>query len=212
MDISLFYKGIIVGFSASAPLGPIAILIIQRTLNKGRLSGFISGLGASFADTIYATIAGLGLTMVITFVEEKQLFFEIASVALLFFLGIKIFYSNIAKQIRAKKTQRHTLFGDFISVMLLTISNPLALFLFIAVFAGLGLVVEKIRFISTLSFIIGVYSGAALWWFILTTLVNKFRDRFKLRSLWWINKIAGIIIVMFGLFAIAGMFFLNKNF
>jgi len=211
MELSLFYKGIIIGFSASAPLGPIGVLCVQRTLSKGRLSGFVSGLGAAFADTIYATIAGLGLTMVITFIEEKQLFFEIAGVALLFFLGIKIFSANIVKQARKQKKQRNTLFGDFISVAFLTISNPLALFLFVAVFAGLGLVVEKINFMSTISFIIGVYSGATLWWFILSTIVNKFRDRFRLRSLWWINKIAGTIIVLFGLFAIIGMFFMNKN-
>ncbi|MBN2521519.1 MAG: LysE family transporter [Bacteroidales bacterium] len=208
METGLFLKGLLIGFSTSAPLGPIGVLCVQRSLNKGRLSGFISGMGAAFADTFYAILAGFGLTIIIAFIEERQLYFEIAGIALLFFIGIKIFYANPVKQIRSKR-KKNTLFEDFISVALLTLSNPLALFLFLAVFAGLGLVHKQINMFMTFNLVIGVLVGATTWWFILSSLVNIFRERFRLKSIWWINKIAGAIIILFGLFAIIGMFLLK---
>lgn len=209
MEISLFIKGIAVGLSASAPLGPIGVLCVQRTLNKGRWPGFVSGMGAAFADTLYATIAGLGLGFIINFIEEKQLYFEITGIALLFFIGIKIFAANPIKQYRRRGKVKNNLFEDFFSVAFLTLSNPLALFLFLAVFAGLGLVNQGVNQFQTLYLTAGVLAGSTSWWFTLSSLVNKFRDKFKLRSIWWINKIAGAIIVLFGLFAIIGMFFIK---
>lgn len=210
METGLFLKGILIGFSTSAPLGPIGVLCVQRTLNKGRVSGFVSGMGAAFADTFYAILAGFGLTFIIAFIEKQQLYFEIAGIALLFFLGLKLFYSNPIKQFRTKK-QKNNLFEDFVSVALITISNPLALFLFLAVFAGLGFVYKEMNFISTFYLVLGVLSGAAAWWFILSSLISLFRKRFRLKSIWWINKIAGAIIILFGLFAIVGMFLFKNN-
>lgn len=210
MEIGLFFKGMLLGFLASAPLGPIGVLCVQRTVNKGRLSGFVSGMGAAFADTLYATIAGFGLTIIISFIEERQLYFEITGIALLFFLGFKIFYANPVKQFRSQKRGKNNLFEDFISVALITLSNPLALFYFLALFAGFGIVNQQASFFNTLILTLGVLSGASSWWFILSTIVGIFRDRFRLRSIWWINKIAGAIIVLFGLFATIGMFIIKK--
>ena len=210
MDTGIFIKGLVIGFSTSAPLGPIGVLCVQRSLNKGRLSGFISGMGAAFADTFYAILAGFGLTFVISFIEKHQLYFEIAGIALLFFIGLKIFYSNPIKQYRSKKPKSNLL-EDFISVAFLTLSNPLALFLFLAVFAGLGFVHKEFNFISTFYLVLGVLCGAASWWFILSSLVGIFRNRFKLRSIWWINKIAGAIIILFGLIAVVGMFLFKHD-
>lgn len=209
MDLVWLFKGILIGISASAPLGPIGVLCVQRTLNKGRLSGFISGLGAALADTVYAIIAGMGLTIIINFIREQQLYFEIAGIALLFFLGFKIFYSNPAKQMRKSRRGESNLFEDFFSVSLLTISNPMALFLFLAVFAGLGLIKEDLDFYHTFQIVFGVLLGAAAWWFVLSTIVNKIRYKFRLKRLWWINKIAGAAIVLFGLASIIGMLFLD---
>ncbi len=209
MDIGLFLKGIAIGIGASAPLGPIGVICIQRTLNKGRLSGFVSGLGAALADSFYAIIAGLGLSIIVNFIKEQQIYFEIVGVALLFFIGLRIFYANPAKQLRRQKQKGSNLFSDFFSILALTISNPMAVFLFLALFAGLGLVDEQGGMFSTLQIVIGVFSGAAAWWFTLSTLVNLFREKFRLRRLWWINKIAGLAIFLFGVFAIIGMLFVK---
>src|SRR3972149_1033899 len=203
MDFGLFIKGIIIGFSTSAPLGPIGVVCVQRTLSKGRTSGFVSGMGAAFADTFYAILAGFGLSIIISFIEARQMYFEIAGIALCFFIGIKIFYSNPVKQFRPGN-KKNSLFEDFASVALLTLSNPMALFFFLAVFAGLGLVHKEMDLKLTFYLAIGVLAGATAWWFILSSFINIFRDKFRLKSIWWINKIAGAIIILFGLFAIIG--------
>ena len=209
MEWILILKGMVVGLAASAPLGPIGVLCVQRTINKGRTVGFVSGMGAAFADTVFAAIAGLGLSMIIEFIREQQLYFEIIGVALLIFIGARIFYSNPIKQYRRSRKEPPNLFGDFISMMGLTLSNPMAIFLFLALFAGLGLINKGANFFLTTQILVGVFAGASLWWFMLSTFVNILRDKFRLRRIWWINKIAGTAIFVFALFAIVGMFFIN---
>jgi threonine/homoserine/homoserine lactone efflux protein len=122
---------------------------------------------------------------------------------------LRIFYANPAKQLRRQKQKGNNLFSDFFSILALTLSNPMAVFLFLALFAGLGLVDEQGGMFSTLQIVVGVFSGAAAWWFTLSTLVNIFREKFRLRRLWWINKIAGVAIFLFGVFAIVGMLFIK---
>jgi threonine/homoserine/homoserine lactone efflux protein len=196
MDLQNFIDGMIVGFSASVPLGPIGVLCIQRTLNKGRISGLFSGLGAAFSDTIYAVIAGFSLSFIVNFIEQQLLYIQIFGAIVLIMLGIYIFYSNPAKQLRKQKKGKGNLFQDFISTFLITISNPLAIFLFLAFFAGLGVVKPGDATSKHLMIIGGVMAGASLWWFILTSIVNLFRSKINLRRLWWLNKIAGAAIVV----------------
>ncbi len=213
MIFEFLIKGIIIGFAASVPLGPIGILCIQKTINKGRLSGFVSGLGAAFSDTFYAVIAGFGLTFITNFIVERQLYLKIIAGIILFYLGFKIFFTDPIKQYADQSKKRGKgLFGDFISIFFLTVSNPLAVFFFGGAFAAFGFVSEGSGFTSILFLTLGVFIGAALWWTILTTLVNLFRSRFKLRSLWWINKIAGIIVILFGVLAIISIFFLSEDY
>ncbi len=209
MILKYIIDGIIIGFSASVPLGPIGVLCIQRTLNKGRLAGFFSGLGAAFSDTIYAVIAGFSLSFIVSFIEKQLLFIQIFGAAILIFLGVRIFYSNPAKQLRKQKQGKGNLFQDFVSTFLITISNPLAIFLFLAFFAGFGVVKKGDNYLNHLLLITGVMSGASLWWFILTSVVNLFRSKINLRRLWWLNKIAGATIVI--LVVIAFVFFLIDN-
>lgn len=213
MVIEFLIKGVIIGFAASVPLGPIGILCIQKTINKGRLSGFVSGLGAAFSDTFYAIIAGFGLTFITNFIIEQQLYLKIAAAAILFYLGFKIFFTDPIKQYKEQSKRRGKgLFGDFISIFFLTISNPLAVFFFGGAFAAFGFVSEESAATSVLFLTLGVFFGAALWWTTLTTLVNIFRKRFKLKSLWWINKIAGLIVIAFGVLAIISIFFLSESY
>ncbi|MCW3807706.1 LysE family translocator [Plebeiibacterium marinum] len=209
MILKYIVDGLIIGFSASVPLGPIGVLCIQRTLNKGRMAGFFSGLGAAFSDTIYAVIAGFSLSFIVSFIEKQLLYIQIFGAGILILLGVRIFYSNPAKQLRKQKRGKGTLLQDFFSTFLITISNPLAIFLFLAFFASFGVVKSGDNYIKHFLLIAGVMGGASLWWFILTSIVNLFRSKINLRRLWWLNKIAGAAIVV--LVVIAFVFFLIDN-
>ncbi|MDY0201504.1 MAG: LysE family transporter [Tenuifilaceae bacterium] len=205
MLLTLLIKGILVGLLASIPLGPVGIICIQRTINKGKLSGFLSGIGAASADTIFAAIAGFSLTFIISYIEEKQIIFQAIGGVVVLLLGIKIFYTNPIKQLRRHKRKKNNLLEDYLSVLLVTITNPLAIFLFIALFASLGIVSEGAGITSSLVATGGVFIGAATWWYILITLVDIFRAKFRLKQLWWINKISGALIFGLGAVALIGI-------
>lgn len=201
MNLQNLFDGFIIGFMASVPLGPIGVLCIQRTLSKGKLSGFISGLGAASSDVIYAIIALTSLSYVITIIEQQFLLLKIFGVVLLLFLGLKIFYTNPAKTLRKQNKKSNSYLQDFMSTFFLTITNPFYIFLFIGLFASLGAVAPQTGIFNQLILIAGVFAGASFWWFILTSIVNLFRAKINLRRLWWINKIAGGLIVLLVLIA-----------
>jgi threonine/homoserine/homoserine lactone efflux protein len=205
MILSLLIKGIIVGLLASIPLGPIGVICIQRTINKNKLSGFLSGLGAASADTIFAAIAGFSLTFIISFIEEKQILFQAVGGVIVFLLGIKIFFTNPIRQLRRHKRKQNNLLEDYLSVLVVTFTNPLAVFLFIALFATFGVVTDDTKWFHSLVTTCGVFLGAASWWYILISVVYRFRGKFRLKQLWWINKIAGAVISFLGALAIIGL-------
>lgn len=200
-------KGLIIGFLASIPLGPVGVLCIQRTINKGRFSGFISGLGAATIDSFFALVASLGLTYIINFIEEQQFFIQLIGGGILIFLGVKIFNTNPIKQIRRHRRKKNKLIEDYFSVLFLTLSNPLAIFLFVAAFAGIGIVTSHDSSFKSSIIVGGVFFGAALWWSILSFFVDLFRKKFRLKQLWWINKIAGVLIIVFGVVSMISVFF-----
>jgi threonine/homoserine/homoserine lactone efflux protein len=191
----IIYDGIKVGFLASIPLGPIGVLCIQRTLQKGRLSGIISGIGAATSDTIYAIIAGFSLSYIVSFIEEQSFWLQLAGALILIILGIHIFRTNPAIEIRKHRRGETSLLNDYISTFLLTISNPLVVFIFIAFFAGFGVVDPTTGIIGQLILIFGVFIGASCWWLTLTSIVGFFRSAVNLRRLFWLNKIAGVTII-----------------
>lgn len=205
MIFSLFIKGIIIGLIASIPLGPIGVICIQRTINKGRSSGFVSGLGAAVADTIFAAIAAFSLTYIINFIEERQLIIEFVGGIIVILLGLKTFYTNPVSQLKRHKRKKNKPVEDFISVLLLTGTNPFAIFFFVALFAAAGIVHHSQGFGQSSVALVGVFLGGALWWYTLTSLVNLFRHKFRLKQLWWINKIAGAAILLLGLLAIVNV-------
>jgi threonine/homoserine/homoserine lactone efflux protein len=192
---STLIDGMLVGFSASLPLGPIGVLIIQRTLQNGRISGLSSGAGAAMSDTIYAIIAGFSLSYIVTFIETQIFWIQLGGAIVLASLGYKIFRTNPAVQLRRQKAGKHSFLGDFLSTFFLTLSNPLAIFLFIAFFASFRVLKPEYGLIGHMIIISGVFMGAAVWWIILTALVSLFRSKINLRHLYWINKIAGSLIV-----------------
>jgi threonine/homoserine/homoserine lactone efflux protein len=205
MWLEYFIKGILIGLFASIPLGPIGVICIQRTLNKGKLSGFISGLGAATADSIFAGVASFSLTIIIVFIEERREVFQLIGGVVVALLGVKIFYTNPVRQLRRHKRKKSGMFEDFISVLFLTATNPLAIFLFVALFASFGVVSEETTWDHSLITLSGVAAGATLWWYLLTSTVNHFRKQFRLKQLWWVNKISGGVIFLLGLLAIVGV-------
>lgn len=190
--------GMIAGFSVSVPLGPAGLFCIQRTLSKGQRSGLVAGIGAAASDVIYASLAILSLSFISNLIEtNKNLLFFVSGIALMI-IGIAIFSSNPIKQLRQNRESKK-FWEDFLTGFIMSFTNPGCLFLIIGVFAFLGTSVDK----SSGSFIIsaillGVFLGATLWWFLLSTFVSLFRKRFRLRQLWYINRVAGIAIMLLG--------------
>lgn len=201
---SLFLKGIIIGLIVSIPMGPIGVLCIQRTLQQGRLSGFISGLGAACADTFFASIAGFGLTMISNFFQEQKTYIMLVGAVILIFLGCRMFFRNTIKQAREFKYKQTNLLTDFVSVFALTITNPLTIIFYGIVLASFDMVQDNILSLGMI--LSGIFCGAISIWFVLSTFVNIFRKYFRLRVIFYINKIAGIIIVLFGIFAVYNAF------
>lgn len=187
-------------------MGPIGVLCVQRTLHKGQLSGFISGMGAAIADSFFALIAGLGIGFLASFFEEQRLYLMIIGGALLIFLGLKLFFNTVVEQVRHPKRKNKGYIGDFFSVFFLTLSNPITIMFFGAVFAGWNILASS-NTLVTFWAVLGVFSGAMIWWGVLTTLVHFFRQKFNLRGLILLNKIAGAIIAGFGLVTLVSPLF-----
>ncbi len=196
----------LIGVSVSAPLGPIGVLCIQRTLNKGFKSGFISGLGAASADIIYAIIAGFGITFVSDFLIEYQEYIRIIGGGFLILVGIRIFISNPAKQIRKLRVKGNNYYKDYITSFLITVSNPITILAFGAFFATFNMIDKSVDNIRIWLMIISVFGGALLWWLALIGLVTLFKSKIRLRYLLWINRVTGIIIVLFAVFIIITVF------
>jgi len=197
MFFTLLIKGILIGFLVSIPLGPIGVLVIQRTVNKSRTAGLLSGLGAALSDTIYAIIAGFSLTFVIDFIRENEILFQTVGALVLLALGIHIFFKNPVTDLRRNRLRGNTHFQDIISSFLVTVSNPLTVFVFLAVFTSSGVAISLEQPYHSFFVILGIFTGAFIWWFSLSGIVSLFRHKINLRILWWINKTAGAIIVAF---------------
>jgi len=203
MDISFLLRGVIIGFSIAAPVGPIGVLCIRRTLVEGRTSGLVSGLGAATADAIYGCIAGFGLTLISSFLISQQVWLRLVGGSFLCFLGFRTFLSKPAEQ--AASTKGKGLVGSYVSTFFLTITNPVTILSFAAIFAGLGIGGAIVNHVSAALLVLGVFIGSALWWFILSGVANVFRAEFSRDKLKWINRVSGIIIVTFGVIALLSL-------
>jgi threonine/homoserine/homoserine lactone efflux protein len=197
MDASFFYKGIILGFCIAAPVGPIGILCIRKTLQFGRLSGFCSGLGAACADTFYGLISAFGLTLVSDFLLAGRFWFHLLGGAFLIVLGGRTFLSKPSEE--NKPVSHKTLVGDFVSTFFLTLANPLTILAFVAAIAGLGLGDDRG---SAPLLVMGVFLGATLWWLVLSEGVTLFRKKMSQKVMIWVNRVAGLILVALGLAAV----------
>ncbi len=203
MDIAFLLKGLIIGFSIAAPVGPIGVLCIRRTLAEGRTSGLVSGLGAATADAIYGCIAGFGLTFISTLLVTHQTWFRVVGGLFLCYLGLKTFLYRPAEKMASAKG--NGLMGAYASTFFLTLTNPMTILSFAAIFAGLGVASTSGNYASAGVLVLGVFSGSALWWLLLSGGVAVLRAKFNLRELKWVNRISGIIIMLFGLYVLLSM-------
>ncbi len=200
MDISFLIRGLLIGLSIAAAVGPISILCIQRTLERGQLYGLVSGLGAATADAFYGSIAAFGLTVISTFLLNQHLWIRLLGGIFLLYLGIKTFTRRPAE--KAAVAQAHSFPGAYLSTLLLTLTNPTTILSFIAIFAGIGVGGASKSYLSAATVVGGVFLGSALWWVILTGGVSLLRKRFTPRWLLWINRCSGIGILLFGIIAL----------
>ena len=195
--IEMIVKGLLIGIIASAPMGPVGILCIQRTLNKGRWEGFATGVGASLSDIIYAIITGFGLKFVIDIIEDPVIALWLKTIGgiLLFLFGIYTFMSKPKETVKAVKRNKGTLLQNFLTGFAVTVSNPLIIFLFVATFAMFTFIIVE-NFIAQMVGYLFIVVGALLWWYVLTWLVDKVRNNYNMRIIWIINKTIGIAVMI----------------
>lgn len=197
-------KGILFGLLASIPVGPVAVLCIQRTLSKGRLAGFISGLGAAVADLLYTLLATFGIKFIIDWIEEVQIYLKIFGSIILIVMGIRLIPINPSKQLKKLKNSRTTkgYIGDFVSAFGLTLSNPILFLIYAGFLSAFFIDSDSVEIWQIAIFLISVFIGACLWWGSLTLIISLFRNKIKLRNLLIINRIAGIVIMIFAVIVI----------
>ena len=193
-------------------MGPIGMLCIQRTLTKGQLSGFFSGLGAAVSDLFYAIATSLFMGFLVNFVQAHEMSLQIFGSIIMVLFGYYIFRHNPTKNLRDNQEQKQTLAQDFITAFLLTFSNVLIVILFIGLFAQYGFILPEHSIQMTASGLVGVFAGAVLWWFFITFVASFMRQWFNIRGIRILNKLMGIIIMtlaMIGL--VASVWYFLKN-
>lgn len=201
--LSMPIYGIIAGLIASIFLGPIGVLCIQRTLNKNRRAGFISGLAAAVADAFFAALAIFALSWIESFITNYGMWFQILGGLLIMLFGFMTFFKKPQRPQPVKSgSNKGSDLSNFFSVLFLTLPNPGYFFIFVAIFSAMGLGGIEYSSLQNWLMIVGVLLGASAWWFGFTLAVDRFRHKFTLRSLLWLNKISGGIIFIIGSYAV----------
>ncbi|MDE6484307.1 MAG: LysE family transporter [Duncaniella sp.] len=192
----IMLRGLLIGVLISAPMGPIGVLCIQRTLNKGRWPAFCTGVGAGLSDLIYCLLTGLGLSFVTDFIENNLSLLQIIGSLFLIAYGVYLFGSNPSRQLRKPPVQVNSYWKDFVTGFLFTFSNPLILFFIIALFARFSFLAPEFRAYHYVAGYVAIFGGAILWWLFVTYFVNKVRAHFNVRSMWLVNRIIAVILLV----------------
>ena len=203
--VDLVFKGMLIGMVASAPMGPVGILCVQRTLNKGRWFGFVTGIGAAISDIIYAGITGFGMAFVMDFVnnDQNKFYLQIIGSVLLLGFGLYTYRSDPTKNMRQSGMQRGTFWYNTWTAFLVTFSNPLIIFLFMALFAQFAFVIPDHPFEMFVGFA-SIVGGALLWWYGLSWLVDKVRTIFDAQGIRIINRVIGAVVTIFSIVSLFG--------
>ncbi len=208
-DLELFFKGLVIGFAIAAPVGPIGLLCIRRTLAGGHLHGFISGLGAACADALYGAVAAFGLTLVSEFLIDHVRGLSLAGGLFLLYVGVGEWRARPPDPATPGSVDISGLAHDFTSTFALTLANPMTILSFVAIFTGLGVVSPDGEFAASQGgygplavLVIGVFLGSAAWWLTLSSGVGLVRRHIDVTSMRWLNRVAGTLVIGFGLYAL----------
>ena len=201
--LSILIGCVSIGIILSAPMGPIGILCIQRTLNSGRDSGFFTGVGAALSDLFYCLLVGLGISLVTDFIADHVNILQIIGSIILIVYALYMIFHNPVSQIKENIDQRDDRLRDIVTGFLFTLSNPLIMFLIIPLFARFSFPLPEYKFYHIIIGYVSIVLGALLWWSVITFFVNKVRTHFNIRSMWLINRIIGSIIIVLSLYGLA---------
>lgn len=206
--LDIILKGMLIGIFASAPMGPVGILCVQRTLNKGRWFGFVTGVGAAASDFFYALLTGLGMSIVMDFISNAQtkFYLQIFGGVLFLAFGLYCYRSNPMKNAHKSSNNKGTLGSNCLTAFFVTLSNPLIVFLFMATFAQFAFIIPGQPFVMAIGYA-SIVGGALLWWYGLTWLIDKIRGKFDTNGILIINKVIGSIVIIFALVALIGTIF-----
>lgn len=204
--IEMLLKGIVMGLAVSMPLGPIGIILVNRTIKRGALSGFFSGLGIASADTIMSFVAAIGFSFIIGFIIEERFIVSLVAGIIMIVIGAKVFLSNPVKDLRNKEKANKSLWRDYYSVLALSLSNPYSIFIFVAFFTGMNFTADMKSEMVPFFFVPGVFIGAISWWIFLSYFVSRFKSKIRLRGIVRVNKVAGIVIVIIGIVVLLSLF------
>lgn len=203
MDFSLFLKALVIGLSIAAPVGPIGLLCIQRTLAHGRAIGFLSGLGAALADACYGAIGAFGVSAVISSMVAARVPLALGGAAFLAWMGVQLLRAPAATQARTAEdaaTPRKAM----LSVFMLTLANPMTILSFVAVFASIG-TGHASSSGAAVTMVVGVFLGSAMWWLGLSTAVSMVRHKLGARVLQSINRLSGALLLGFAVFQLSAL-------
>ncbi len=200
---NILWKGFIIGVIVSAPLGPVGVLCIQRTLNKGRWYGFVTGIGAALSDICYALLTGYGMSFVFDYVNKNIFYLQLIGSVMLLAFGVYTFRSNPVKSLRPSSGNKGTYLHNFVTAFFVTLSNPLIIFLFIGLFARFSFAGGGALVSETVLGYLSIILGALSWWFGITYFVNKVRAQFNLRGIWMLNRIIGSVVVIVSVLGLA---------
>lgn len=196
----LFLKGLVIGFTIAAPVGPVNVLCARRTLIHGHLAGMFSGIGAALADTVFACAAAFGLSFLTGILIAEQTWLRILGGLFVITMGI---HGLAMRPPRLSSAPDPTsLLGDLTSTFFITLTNPITIISFIAVFSAFGIPADDQVDIQDWVLLIGVLLGSLAWWLLLTGGVTIFRTKFTTDGLLWANRISGVIIIGFGVAAL----------
>lgn len=208
---SLFYicfTGILIGILVSAPMGPVGMLVIQRTLNKGRIAALFTGIGAALSDVIYCLLTGLGLSFITDFIESNQTVLQIIGSGVLIAYGLYLFRCNPSRSLTPSSVTANTYWRDFATGFLFTFSNPLILFFIIGLFARFNFMDTHYQYYHYILGYTSIVLGAVAWWFMITFLIDKLRVHINVRSMWIINRVIAMLLIVI---ALIGLFTGIKN-
>lgn len=189
-------RGLLIGALISAPMGPIGMLVIQRTLSKGRWAAFFTGIGAALSDLVYCLLTGFCLSFITDFIDAHKLAIQLIGSAVIAAFGVYLFKKNPTRALRAAEVNASNYWSDFVTGFLLTFSNPLILFFIIGLFARFTFLQPEYAVHHYITAYLTIFAGALSWWYLVTFAVNKLRRRINVRSLRLINIIIGSLLLV----------------